>query len=273
MSAEERKRKNVELALSRYERAAQNCHSHWAAKWYKQQEKRIRDLILCESFESAMVIDFNAEEESSAPTRDATRSQLVGQKGIDKSPARQKDTVHQNATTVDASNTFSVLSPAENDAEPLDTAAGNNHIEVEEPSPATNRTADQDNMDVEILQHTSRQIPNHEPTNTGHNSSNTSPPAGNETQDSDEDSLGSDWDHDGAPTYDHELRRPKRSTEKGANNFVTQKELPTKDKKRSTAPLPLQRSKSCCNFVFTPITKNKPPSAPSNSRRQKAART
>ena len=28
MSAEERKRKNLELALSRYERAAQNCHSH-----------------------------------------------------------------------------------------------------------------------------------------------------------------------------------------------------------------------------------------------------
>ena len=37
MSAEERKRKNLELALSRYERAAQKCHSHWAAKWYKQQ--------------------------------------------------------------------------------------------------------------------------------------------------------------------------------------------------------------------------------------------
>ena len=148
------------------------------------------------------------------PTRNATRSQLVGQNGIDKSPARQKDTIHQNATTVDASNTFSVLSRAENDAESLDTAAGNNHMEVEEPSPVTNRTAGQDNMDVEILQHTSRQIPNHGPTKTGHNSSNTSPPSSNETQDSDEDSLGSDWDHDGALTYDHELRRPKRTRRK-----------------------------------------------------------
>ena len=209
MSAEERKRKNLELALSRYERAAQNCHSHWAAKWYKQQEKRIRDLILCESFESAMVIDSNAGEESSAPTPNANRSQLVGQNGIDKSPARQKDTIHHNATTVDASNTFAVLSPAENDAEPLDTAAGNNHMEVEEPLPVTNRTADQDNIDAKILQHISRQIPNHEPTKTVQNSSNTSSLTGNDTIDSDADSFGSDWDHDGAPTYDHELRRPK----------------------------------------------------------------
>ena len=46
MSAEERKKKNLGLALSRYERAAKNCHSHWAAKWYKQQEKRISDLTL-----------------------------------------------------------------------------------------------------------------------------------------------------------------------------------------------------------------------------------
>ena len=272
VSAEERKRKTLELALSRYERAAQNCHSHLAAKWYKQEEKRICGLILRESFESAMDIDSNAEEESSAPTRNATRSQLVGKNGIDISPDHQKDTIHQNATTVDASNTFAVLSPAENDAEPLDTATENNHMDVEEPSPVTNRTADQDNMDVEILQHTSRQIPNHKPTETGLNSRNTSPPAGNETQDSDEDSLGSDWDHDGATTYDHELRLPKRSTEKGANNLGTQKELPTRAKKRSKASLPLRRSKSCCNFVYTPITKNKPPSAPSNSRRQKAAR-
>ena len=80
MSAEERKRENLELSLSRYERSAHNCHSHRAAKWYKQQEKRIRHLILCESFESAMVINSNAEEESSAPTPNATRSQLVGQK-------------------------------------------------------------------------------------------------------------------------------------------------------------------------------------------------
>ena len=154
MSAEERKRKNLELALSRYKRAAHNCHPHRAAKWYKQQEKRIRDLILCESFENAMVVDSNAEDKSSAPTPNANRSQLVGQNGIDKSPVRQKDTIHRNATPVDASNTFAVLSPAKNDAEPLDTAAGNNHMEVEEPSPVTNRTADQDNMDVEILQHT-----------------------------------------------------------------------------------------------------------------------
>ena len=262
-----------ELALSHYERAAQNCHSHWAAKWYKQQEKRIRDLILCESFESAMVIDSNAEEESSAPTPNATRSQPARLNGIGRFSARQKDTIHQNATTLEVSNSFAVLSPAETDGEPLDSDAGNNHMEVEEPLPVSNRTADQDNMDVEILQHTSRQISNNEPTKTGYNPSNRSPPTGNDTQDSDEDSLGSDWDHDGAPTYDHELRRPKRSTEKGANNFVTLKELPTKAKKRSKAPLPLRRSKSYCNFVYTPITKNKPPSAPSNSRRQKAART
>ena len=145
-------------------------------------------------------------------------------------------------------------------------------MDVEEPSPVTNRTADQDNMDVEILQHTSRHIPSHEPTKTGHNSRNTSPPTGNDTQDSDADSLGSDWDHDGAPTYDHELCRPKRSTEKGANNLVTQKELPTRAKKRSKASLPLRRSKPCCNFVYMSITKNKPPSASSNSLRQKAAR-
>ena len=142
----------------------------------------------------------------------------------------------------------------------MDTDAGNNHMEVEETLPVNNRTADQDNMDVEILQHTSRQISNNEPIKTGYNPSNRSPPTGNDTQDSDADSLGSDWDHDGAPTYDHELRRPKGRTEKGANNFVTQKEFPTKAKKRSKAPLPLRRSKSCCNFAYTPITKNKHPS-------------
>ena len=109
MSAEERKRKKLDLALSRYESADQNCHS-WATKWYKQQENYIRDLILCESFESAMVIDSNAEEEPSAPTPNGTRSQLVGQNCIDKSPACQKDTIYQNATTVDGSNTFAVHS-------------------------------------------------------------------------------------------------------------------------------------------------------------------
>ena len=146
-------------------------------------------------------------------------------------------------------------------------------MEVEEPLPVTNRTADQDNIDAKILQHISRQIPNHEPTKTVQNSSNTSSLTGNDTIDSDADSFGSDWDHDGAPTYDHELRRPKWSTEKEANNFVTQKELPTRAKNKITASLPLRRSKSCCNFVYTPITKNKHPSAPSNSCRQKTERT
>ena len=55
MSAEERKWKTLELALSRYEKAALNCRSQWAAKWFKQQENRIRDLALCESLERAMI--------------------------------------------------------------------------------------------------------------------------------------------------------------------------------------------------------------------------
>ena len=46
-------------------------------------------------------------------------------------------------------------------------------------------------MDVEILRRTSQQIPNYDPTKTGHNPSNTSPPTDNDTQDSDADSLGS----------------------------------------------------------------------------------
>ena len=148
MSAEERKRKNLELALSRYKRAAQNCHSHWAAKWYKQQEKRIRDLILCESFESALVIDSNAGEESSAPTPNANRSQPVGLNEISKSSFRQKNTIHHIDISVEVANSFPVHSQAENNAEPLDTAAGNNHMEVEEPLPVTNCNADQDSMDV-----------------------------------------------------------------------------------------------------------------------------
>ena len=207
-----------------------------------------------------MVIDSNAGEESCSPTPNANRSQPARLNRIGQSPARQKDTIHQNVTTVEVSSSFAVLSPPQTDGEPLDTDAANSHMEVEETLSVTNRTADQDNMDVEILQHTSRQISNNEPTKTGHNSSNRSPPTGNDTQDSDAERRF-DWDHDCAPTYDHELRRPKRSTEKGANNFVTQKELPTKAKKRSKAPLPLRHSKSCCNFVYTPITKNKPPSA------------
>ena len=46
---------------------------------------------------------------------------------------------------------LAVLSPAETDGEPLDTNDGNNHMEVEETLPVTNRTADQDNMDVEPI--------------------------------------------------------------------------------------------------------------------------
>ena len=186
-----------------------------------------------------MVIDSNAGEESSASTPNANRSQLVGKNGIGKSPVRQKATIHQNATTVEVSNSFAVFSPTETDGEPLDTDDGNNHMEVEETLPVSNRTADQDNMNVEILQHTSRQISNNEPTRTGYNPSNRSPPTATDTQGSDADSLGSDWDHDGAPTYDHELRRPKWSSEKGANNLVTQKELPTRAKKRE-AKLPFR---------------------------------
>ena len=250
MSAEERKRKNLELALSRYERAAKNCHSHWATKWYKQQEKRIRDLTLCVSFEHAMVIDSSAADESRVPTPNANR-------------------VHP-APTVEASNSFAILSPEDNDGEPLPTITESNHMEVEEPP--QNISADQDNMDVEILQHTSRQIPEHEPTTKDHTRSNTIPHTANVNQDSDADSLGSDWDHDGAPTYDHELRRLNLSTEKGANVAVTQKELPTRAKKRNKASLPLRRSKSCWNFVYTRITKNKPPSVPSSSRWQKVER-
>ena len=169
-----------------------------------------------------MVIDSNAGEESSAPIRNAIWSQPARLNGIGQSPACQKDTIHQDATTVEASNSFAVLSPAETDGEPLDTDAGNIHMEVEETLPVTNRTADQYNMDVEILQHSSRQISNNEPTKTGYNPSNRSPPTGNDTQDSDEDSLG-DWDHNGAPTYDHVHGRPKRSKEKRANNLVTYK--------------------------------------------------
>ena len=53
-----------------------------------------------------MVIDSNAREESSAPTPNANMSQPVGRNGIVKSPVCQKDTMHQNATTAEASNTF-----------------------------------------------------------------------------------------------------------------------------------------------------------------------
>ena len=186
------------------------------------------------------------------------------------------------APTVEASNSFAVLSPdygestaklssEDNDGEPLPTITGSNHMEVEEPP--QNISADQDNMDVEILQHTSRQIPEHEPITTDHTPSNTIPHTAIVNQNSDADSLGSDWDHDGAPTYDHELRRPKQSKEKGAKAAITQKELATKAKNINIASLPLRRSRSCCNFVYTPITKSKPSSAPSASCRQKAAGT
>ena len=102
-------------------------------------------------------------------------------------------------TTVKVSNSFAV-SPAENVAEPLDIAAGNNHMEVEEPLHVTNRTADRDNMDVEILQHIYRQIPNHEPTRKGHSSRSAHPSTASNKQDSDADSRGSNWDLDGAST-------------------------------------------------------------------------
>ena len=77
----------------------------------------------------------------------------------------------------------------------------------------------------------------------------------------------------GSPTYDHGLRRPRRSKEKGAEAAITQKELATKAKKLKKAPLSLRGSRSSCNFVYTPITKNKPSSAAGSSRLQKAART
>ena len=243
MSAEERKRKNLELALSRFERSGKNCHSHWATKWYKRQKKRIRDLTLFVSFEQAMVIDTNAVDEPRVPMPNANR-------------------VHP-APTLEVSNSFAVLSPEDNDGEPLPTIMGSNHMEVEEPP--QNISADQENMDVEIHQNTARQIPEHEPTTKDHTPSNTIPHTANVNQDSDADSLGSDWDH--------ELRRHKQSKEKGAKAALTQKELATKAKKINKAPFPLRRSRSCCNFVSTPITKSKPSSTPSASRRQKAART
>ena len=60
-------------------------------------------------------------------------------------------------------------------------------MEVEEP--LQNISADQDNMDVDILQHTSRQIPEHEPTTKNHTPSNTIPHTANVNKDSDANSL------------------------------------------------------------------------------------
>ena len=40
-----------------------------------------------------------------------------------------------------------------------------------------------------------------------------------------------------------------------AKAAIPQKELATKAKKINKAPLPLRRSRSCCNFVYIPITK------------------
>ena len=96
--------------------------------------------------------------------------------------------------------------------------------------PPHNLSFDQDNMDVEIHQHTARQIPEPETTTKDHNPSISIPDTANENKDSDADSLGSDWDHDGAHPYDHELRCPKRCKEKGAKAAITQKELATKAK-------------------------------------------
>ena len=50
----------------------------------------------------------------------------------------KKVTIHQNAITQEVSNSFAVPSRAGNDTELLDTAAENNHMEVEEPLPVTN---------------------------------------------------------------------------------------------------------------------------------------
>ena len=86
-----------------------------------------------------MVIDSTAADESRAPTPNAYRA--------------------HPAPTVEASNSFAVLSPEDNDGEPSPTVTGSNHVEVEEPP--QNISADQDNMDVEILQHKSPQIPEH----------------------------------------------------------------------------------------------------------------
>ena len=147
-----------------------------------------------------MAVDSNDGEESSAPTPNSNQSQPVGLIGIGKSPVCQKDTIHQNDIKVGVSSSFAVLSPAENDSEPLDTTVGNTHMDVEEKVPVTTHTACQDSMDVEILRNTSQQILNHEPTRKDHSSSNTTPSRANDTQDSDGDSLGSDWDH-GAHRY------------------------------------------------------------------------
>ena len=118
MSAEERKRKNLELALSRYERAAKNCHSHCATKWYNQQEKRIRDLTL----------DSNVVDEPRVPRPNANMA--------------------HPASIVEASNSFAVLSPEDSDGEPLPTSAGINRMEVEET--LQNLPVDQDNMDLKL---------------------------------------------------------------------------------------------------------------------------
>ena len=140
-----------------------------------------------------MVIESNAVEESRVHTPNANRV--------------------YPAPTVEASNSFAVLSPEDKDGEPLPTNMGSNRMEVEEPP--QNLSVDQDNIDVEIHPHKARQIPEHETTTKDHTPSNTIPDTASDNKDSDADSLESDWDYDG-PTYDHELRRPKRSKENGA---------------------------------------------------------
>ena len=66
------------------------------------------------------------------------------------------------ATTpnVEASNCFAVLFPDDNDGETLAIFAGSNRMDVEESS--QNLSADQDNRVLEIVQHTSRQMPEHD---------------------------------------------------------------------------------------------------------------
>ena len=58
-------------------------------------------------------------------------------------------------------------------------------MEVEEPP--QNISSDQDNMDVEILQHTARQIPEHEHTANDYTPRNTIPHTANDNKDSDTD--------------------------------------------------------------------------------------
>ena len=219
-----------------------------------------------------MVIEPNVGEETRVTTATANHihSDELNRIG---SLENQNKRSHQTAPPLDTSNRFAALSSAEIVSESSVPTAANNGMDVEATLPAIKRTIVHGNMEFEILQPTSGQISDPEPAMIQHTPTNTLPSTTNEEEACDTDSLGSDWDYDGAPTYDHELRRSKQSPEKSANTPVTQKKLPTRAKKSSNAALPLRRSKSCSNFIYTPITKNRSPPAPSvGCRRQKAAR-